>query len=108
MSFVILTVISAVIWVFTVCACPETYAPVILSRLAATLRVETGDDRIVSRLEFEEMASRGTPALKRFKAEASRVLKTPFVMLFSESIGASLLKQDPSLFAWLANLLMVQ
>lgn len=88
--FVILSIFAAVCLALCIFACPETYAPVILSRVARDVREELQDVRIVSRLEFKEMASRGTPKMERLRREAVRVFRTPFIMLFTESIVSSL------------------
>ncbi|KAK4045997.1 hypothetical protein OIV83_006448 [Microbotryomycetes sp. JL201] len=84
--FIILTCFQAVTFFLSIFACPETYAPVILSKLARELRESTGDSRIVSRLQAEEMASRDTPKLERLRSELRRILVTPLVMIGSESI----------------------
>ncbi|KAM0788259.1 hypothetical protein ACM66B_001409 [Microbotryomycetes sp. NB124-2] len=84
--FIILTCFQAATFFLSIVVCPETYAPVILSRLAGELRESTGDSRIVSRLQAEEMASRGTPRLQRLKSELRRILLTPLVMITTESI----------------------
>ncbi|KAM0754769.1 MFS general substrate transporter [Meredithblackwellia eburnea MCA 4105] len=85
-TFVVLTAYSAFLCILTIFACPETYPPIIVTKLARKLRKETGDERIVSRIEFEERASRGTPKLERFKAETKRIVGTPLIMITSEPI----------------------
>lgn len=70
--FVILTAFSAVLCVLVIFACPETYPPLLVTHLAKELRKTTGDERIVSRLEYAEIVSRGTPPWTRFKSEATR------------------------------------
>ncbi|KAK4703624.1 hypothetical protein P7C70_g2592, partial [Phenoliferia sp. Uapishka_3] len=71
-NFIILTAFSALLFVFVIFACPETYPPIIVKKIARELRESTKDDRIISRLEWEEMATRGIPKKERFKAEANR------------------------------------
>ncbi|GAA5922431.1 hypothetical protein JCM1841_004906 [Sporobolomyces salmonicolor] len=87
-AFIIPTIIGGVLCVAVILACPETYPPVILSRVARQLRQETGDDRIFSALELAEMASRAKPRVERAKAEAYRLFAMPFVLLFTEIIVA--------------------
>jgi len=79
--------ISGGLFVATILSLPETYAPVILSKIAKQLRAETGDDRIVSSLEVAAMEARRKKKLARVKAEAYRLFAMPFVLLFSELIG---------------------
>lgn len=50
------------------------------------MREERRDERIVSRLQYEEMLSRGTPPAQRFRAEVSRLFGTPLIMLATEPI----------------------
>lgn len=45
------------------------------------------------------MASRGTPRAVRVRRELVRIFATPFVMLFTESIGESGQGDNPSLGA---------
>ncbi|GAA6038878.1 hypothetical protein JCM8097_000548 [Rhodosporidiobolus ruineniae] len=85
-AFIIPAIASAATLVGIVFAMPETYGPVILSRVAKRLRRETGDDRIYSALELAEMKSREMPRAQRVKAEAWRLFGTPVIMIFSEPI----------------------
>ncbi|GAA5821266.1 hypothetical protein JCM11251_004542 [Rhodosporidiobolus azoricus] len=85
-SFIIPAIISGVTAVAIVFACPETYPPVKVSKVARQLRVERGDDRIFSALELAEMRSRELPKMRRARAEAWRLLGTPLVMIVSEPI----------------------
>jgi hypothetical protein len=77
--------------VVTVISLPETYPPVILSRLAKRLRQETGDDSIVSSLEVAAMEAKQKKKLARVKAEGYRLFAMPFVLLFTELISTFLL-----------------
>ncbi|BGP23471.1 hypothetical protein JCM10295v2_002367 [Rhodotorula toruloides] len=88
-AFIIPCLFSAILCVAVVFFLPETYPPVLVSRLARQLRKETGDDRIRSALELAEMKSRGTPRVQRFRAEAWRLLGTPIVMISTEPIVAA-------------------
>jgi len=83
--FIIMTGLSTLLCAVVVFDAPETYPAVIVSRLATELRESTGDERIVSRLQFAEMATRGTPRWQRFKSEMVRILGTPFIMLATEA-----------------------
>ena len=87
-SFVVLTAFSGFLCVLVAFACPETYPPVILSRIAKELREETGDQRILSRLEYSEICTRERSRSERLKAEFVRLFGMPFIMLFTESIVA--------------------
>lgn len=85
-EFVILTAFSIILLLLVIFFCPETYSPLIISRLAIQLRSDMSDDRITSRLEMEEEATRGIKISSRIKKETIRVLGTPFIMLVSEPI----------------------
>lgn len=56
---------------------PETYAPIILSKRAARLRKETGDQNIIAQSDLQK---------KSFKYVMSVVMTRPFRMLFQELI----------------------
>ncbi|KAJ8296023.1 putative transporter [Rhodotorula toruloides] len=88
-AFIIPCLFSAALCIAVIFFLPETYPPVLVSRLARQLRKETGDDRIRSALELAEMKSRGTPRIQRFRAEAWRLLGTPIVMISTEPIVAA-------------------
>ena len=83
-----LTAFSAFLCVIIIFLCPETYPPILIKRLAISLRASTGDHRIISRLEVEEqaVALAGVPRMTRWKRESIRVLGTPFIMLATEPI----------------------
>ncbi|GAA5884593.1 hypothetical protein JCM6882_005312 [Rhodosporidiobolus microsporus] len=85
-SFLIPAILSGATLVAIVFACPETYPPVMVSRVAKRLRAKTGDDRIYSALELAEIRSRELPKMERVRAEAWRLLGTPLVMIVSEPI----------------------
>ncbi|GAA6059447.1 hypothetical protein JCM10212_005386 [Sporobolomyces blumeae] len=89
-SFLIPTIISGAFLVLTIVTLPETYPPVILSKLAEQLREATGDDRIVSTLELAAAAAKMQKRGARVKAEAYRLLGMPFILLFTEIIVALL------------------
>ncbi|GAA6050966.1 hypothetical protein NBRC10513_000880 [Rhodotorula toruloides] len=88
-AFIIPCLFSAALCIAVLFFLPETYPPVLISRLACQLRKETGDERIRSALELAEMKSRGTPRVQRFRAEAWRLLGTPIVMISTEPIVAA-------------------
>ncbi|GAA5961046.1 hypothetical protein JCM3765_006513 [Sporobolomyces pararoseus] len=89
-AFYIPAIISGCLLIVTVLSLPETYPPVILSRIAKRIRSETGDIRIFSSLEIAAMQAKEKKKLARVKAEAYRLFAMPFVLLFTELIIALL------------------
>ncbi|GAA5824765.1 hypothetical protein JCM3770_007148 [Rhodotorula araucariae] len=88
-AFIIPTCFSAVLCCAVVFTLPETYPPVLVTRVARRLRQETGDTRIRSALELAEMESRGLPRWTRVRREAWRLLGTPLIMITTEPIVAA-------------------
>ncbi|GAA6019427.1 hypothetical protein JCM11491_004824 [Sporobolomyces phaffii] len=89
-AFYIPALISGGLLVVTVVSLPETYPPVILSRVAARLRQDTSDERIVSSLEVAAIQAKQKRKLARIRAELYRLFAMPFVLLFTELIIALL------------------
>ncbi|GAA6002243.1 hypothetical protein JCM10207_003143 [Rhodosporidiobolus poonsookiae] len=85
-AFIIPAILSGATFFAVLIALPETYSPVILSRVAKRLRTQTGDERFRSGLELAEMESRSKPRAERIKAEAWRLLGTPLIMIAAEPI----------------------
>ncbi|PPQ62974.1 hypothetical protein CVT24_006080 [Panaeolus cyanescens] len=73
--FWILAIFAFVCEILIIFTIPETYKPVLLGRIAAAKRQETGDDRYESPLEREKMT-----LTKRLE----HMLARPFVILFCE------------------------
>ncbi|TNY22758.1 major facilitator superfamily domain-containing protein, partial [Rhodotorula diobovata] len=88
-AFLIPTCFAAALCFAVVFTLPETYPPVLLSRVARRLRQETGDARIRSALELAKMRSQGLPRSRRIRMEAWRLLGTPFIMIATEPIVAA-------------------
>ena len=86
-AFYIPAIISGGLLIVTIASLPETYAPVVLSRIAKRIRSETGDDRVVCALEVAAMQAKEKEKLARVKAEVYRLFAMPFVLLFTELIS---------------------
>ncbi|GAA5843295.1 hypothetical protein JCM5353_005268 [Sporobolomyces roseus] len=89
-AFYIPSIIAGGLLLVVVLTLPETYPPVLLSGIARRLRLETGDDRIVSALELAAIEAKEKQKLARVKAEVYRLFAMPFVLLFTEIIIALL------------------
>jgi DHA1 family multidrug resistance protein-like MFS transporter len=85
-AFIIPSILSSATLVALVIGCPETYSPVLLSKVAKRLREEEGLDTVFSALELAEMESRELPKGHRLRAEAWRLLGTPLIMIVAEPI----------------------
>ncbi|GAA5938423.1 MFS transporter [Sporobolomyces koalae] len=85
-AFYIPAIIAGGLAVVVILALPETYPPAILTRIATSLRQETGDERIVSSIEIAALDARQKRKWGRCKAEAYRLLAMPFVLLLTEII----------------------
>lgn len=70
-------ILSAIAWILITFTVPETYTPTLLARRAKRLRKETGDDKFVTELDFDER-----PFGQRLKIFLIR----PFQLLFLEPI----------------------
>ena len=86
-AFYIPSIIAGGLLVIVVLTLPETYPPVLLSKIANRLRVETGDKRIVSALELAAIDAKEKLKVARVKAELHRLFAMPFVLLFTEIIS---------------------
>ncbi|GAA5855549.1 hypothetical protein JCM8547_007886 [Rhodosporidiobolus lusitaniae] len=87
-AFTIPAILSSATFVALSFGCPETYPPVLVSRVAKRLRAEKGGEfeMVFSALELAEMRSRELPRRERYAKEAWRLLGTPLVMIATEPI----------------------
>ena len=81
-NFYILTLMTAVIFVFTVWLIPETYPPVLLERKAKKLRKETGNENLKAPSELSGRTP-GQLLLLNVIRPTKMLVKSPIVFLLS-------------------------